>query len=115
MKFLMSTTLAVILLPMVAAADERTITITFVNDLDRRTLVLSNGAVPQVIGSFQFGGQLVVTVYVPDDSVPTRVWWRAGEFGGTITITQDTDDSVEIHLNRRSPGRPRAIEETNGW
>jgi hypothetical protein len=116
MKLLISATLAFILLTIAAAsADERTITIVFTNNLDRRTLVMSNGVVPQVIGSFQFGGQLVVNVYVPDDSVPTSVWWTAGEFGGKITITEDTDDYLEVTLDRRGAGRPRWIDETNGW
>jgi hypothetical protein len=108
---LVTTAMAGILLQMSAATSQRTVTVTFVNYLDGRTLLMATPTARQVIGSFQFGGQLTVPIFIPDSSVPVTVRWQAGEFSGTITITDDTADYLVIELTRRGVVGPYAVDE----
>jgi hypothetical protein len=109
MKFL-AATMAAVLLPMAAQAQQRVVTVTFVNYMDGRTLTAATADESKIIGSFQFGGQLHVTVTIPAPDVPVRVWWTIGDQHGWFTITSDTADYLRIDLKRRGPVGPYAVE-----
>lgn len=112
---LVTAIMAALLMP-AADAPSRIVHVVFVNQASSRTLTVVTPAGRQVVGSFQYGGSLTVSIPVPDVDVPVEVSWRAGHLFGSFTITSETAGFLRVDLRNTdyygpyegtAPPRPR--------
>jgi hypothetical protein len=107
MMFL-ATTITAVLLPLAAGAG--TVSVTFVNHMDNRNLTVTTPAGAQIIGSFQFGGKLTVTIPVPESGEAVTVSWTVGDQHGSFSINAETAGNLRVDLKHGGPVGPYAVE-----
>jgi hypothetical protein len=103
---LLTATMLAFLLPMAQNTGTRTVTVTFVNHLDGRTLFVTTPEGTTPLGSFEYGGKLSVSIASPSPGTSVKVSWKAGNQKGNFTITSDTADYLRTDLKNGGPVGP---------
>ncbi len=57
------------------------------------------------------GGKLPVPVKIKKDDLPADMHWRAGDIGGTVTITKKTEKNLWVDIRKGAPPRVRGKDD----
>lgn len=92
---------------------DKKVTLRFTNlTPEPRQVELSGPYGPRYAGTVApDGGKLPVSVKIKKDDLPADLQWRAGDVGGTVTITNKTEKDLWVDIRRDGPPRVRGKDD----